>query len=99
VTMPGNIAGDTTAGAAVAATVGVHLSPHLPPSPPAGADAKSIAIEAAINSFLVSARAELRSYNSSVDALNRGLAYAPTTVDSTDQAGADGVASSGRMTI
>jgi len=93
-TGPGNIRGETDAGAAIGANAGTPLPAGFPVSP-TGSDTKSVAIAAALNALLDTARVETGIYNASVDTLRQGLVQAPRAVDATDAAGAAGINGSG----
>jgi hypothetical protein len=92
----GNIRGNTDAGAAIGASAGKPLRTDFPVSP-TGSDTKSVAIAAALDRFLDTARVETGIYNASVDTLRQGLVQAPQSVEATDESGAAGIAASGEV--
>ena len=93
-TTPGNIRGETEAGAAIGAAAAMPLPADFPASP-SGADTKSAAIATELTAFLNAGRADTAIYNQSVDALREGLTAAPQAVEAADQSGAAGISNSG----
>ncbi len=93
-TGPGNIRGETDAGAAIGTSTGMPLSADFPTSP-TGADTKSAQIATELTAFLRAGHADTTTYNESLDALREGLTAAPQAIEATDQAGAAGISNSG----
>lgn len=85
---------ETTAAAQTGATGGMHLSADFPPVP-TGSDPKSAAIAAELNAFVTAIRADIQTYNDSVDQLREGTVAAPKRIDAGDDQGAAIIENSG----
>lgn len=88
------IRGETTTGAAAGRSASMHL-PAGTPSAPSGGDTKSSTIGMALKSGVTTQKAEVKTFDSSVDQLRQGCVAAPQRVEAADNQGASVVEKSG----